>query len=565
MSSKLVYQIRADVVEPGETTVASFLHEIAEWYLSSQQDPMIGAQTGTCTFSNMDGIWIMSSTFPISIDFPEKPELLKLDWDSVSDIEPQTNALWKYSIGYLPVLLELSGNFELVGKILETLWDYTNSDDWRARAKWMTSLDHCIAVRIRALCTLHVKYAFEGVRTPNSLLRLLTNDVLNLLEDREYYFPVNNHGAMAAISLVHFCGVFPTLAKQLSDQIGHNVLQFSLTQLTRIINSIFDEFGIPNENSPEYHHFWVILLHPFSTLFDVLPPLSGQSISDFDITKLLSLLDKAVSSLQMFKDTSGKLIPIGDTRPLLLADTGTAQGTLITEENGFAIYRGEDMVLTVNSGSVNYAHKHCDDSSITLSIGGENLILDAGYYSHDWNDPKAIYAKSQSAHSGLFLTELDNLHPGKLYWPGAQRVKASLTRLSTEKFHVRSSVTIDDCVNLEREVLMSKPNQIDISDSVDGKFSEYGSIVRRFLVPLDAQTKFEKGYLEFVKGNILLEFYYPEQVAPVSLLTCQTAPNLKGWVATNANELTPAKCIEIPIVGTTKATTRIRIKRLNRV
>src|SRR5699024_10587798 len=135
------------------------------------------------------------------------------DWNSVTESEAQTNALWKYSIGYLPALLEQSEDFELITFVLESLWDFTQTDEWTTRAKWMTSLDHCLAVRIRALCALYVEYTVNSQPYPDSLINLLANDVLNLLGNEKFYFPVHNHGAMAAIALVHVCGIFPEFTK----------------------------------------------------------------------------------------------------------------------------------------------------------------------------------------------------------------------------------------------------------------------------------------------------------------------------------------------------------------
>ncbi|WP_083640668.1 heparinase II/III domain-containing protein [Corynebacterium stationis] len=559
----MVYRVRSIEPEALELPDAKYLPEVFEWYLSEQQDPMIGAKTGTCTFSMSEGTWRMNSTFPISMDFPTDTSLVDFDWNSVTESEAQTNALWKYSIGYLPALLEQSEDFELITFVLESLWDFTQTDEWTTRAKWMTSLDHCLAVRIRALCALYVEYTVNSQPYPDSLINLLANDVLNLLGNEKFYFPVNNHGAMAAIALVHVCGIFPEFTKWIEKKVELDVLQFALSQLNGIIVNIFDEFGIPNENSPAYHRFWVVLLAPVSTLFEVLPPLYNSSKSDLDIDVLSSLLNKVTHSLRMFSDTSGKLIPIGDTHPSYLEDSSFPEETLITEKNGFAIYKSNKLVLTVNGGSVNYAHKHCDDSSITLSFEGQNLILDAGYYSHDWNDPKAIHTKSQSAHSGLFLTALDNLHPGKLYWPGRERIRASLAQVSTDIFHVRTTVCIDQCVKLEREVLLQSSNQIEINDSIYGNYSEFGSVVRRFLLPLDAQVRIERGYAELITDDIRLEFFYTEPAELVSLSSAQTVPELKGWVAGTANNLSPAKCLEIPITGTTE-TTRIRFKKLTK-
>lgn len=507
----------------------------------------------------------MKSSLPLQMDFPVDSSQLDIAWDELADSQAQGNALWKYSVGFLPTLLEQSTNYELVGAVIDSLWNYTQSEEWKSRSQWMTSLDHCVAVRLRALCTLYFQYSEDAQPVPASLINLLANDVSNMMRNGDEYFPINNHGAMAAISLLHACGVFPSTISAISKSDEKSPLEIGLHQFNRIIGAIFDEFGVASENSPEYQRYWVSLVKPVADIFQNLSSLATSQQSELDFDSLQATINNAECALQMFTDTSGKLIPIGDTHPRKLNSTPPETGTLITETHGFAVYRNQGTVFTLNSGSVNYAHKHCDDSSITLSFGDEDLILDSGYYSHDWSDPNTIYTKSQTAHSGLFLTELDNIHPGKLYWPGDERIHASLSALSKDPLHAVSNVTVDEKITLRREVKIKSPDQIDILDSVSGDTTGYGTVVRRFILPLNVQLRIGRGFIEIRKNNVLMELFFDSisDLESVVVTTSREKPYLKGWISPELKTLAPAHCLEIPVTNNASSITRIRLDTLD--
>lgn len=565
MSKELTYKLLVKELDSSNIKETRHASEAAQWYLQHQRDPIIGTQTGRCTFYKEDSTWKMKSSLPLQMDFPADSSQLDLAWDELADSQAQGNALWKYSIGFLPTLLEQSTNFELVNAVIDSLWAYTESEEWQSRSKWMTSLDHCIAVRLRAICTLYFQYTEADQTIPTSLVSLLANDVLNMTRHDDQYFPVNNHGAMAAISLLHACGVFPSTISLISKSDEKSPLEIALSQFNRIIGAIFDEHGVASENSPEYQRYWVSLVKPVADIFKNLSALAASQQTELDFESLQTIIGDAESALQMFTDTSGRLIPIGDTHPRKHSSTPPENKTLITETHGFAIYRSPGMVFTLNSGSVNYAHKHCDDSSITLAFGDEGLILDSGYYSHDWSDPSTIYTKSQTAHSGLFLTALDNIHPGKLYWPGKERIQASLSTVSTEPFHVISNVSIDNKVLLRREVKIGSRQQIDIFDSVSGDISEYGAVVRRFILPLDSQLRIGRGFVGIRKNNVTMDLFFDSisDLDSINVTTAQETPHLKGWISPELKTLTAAHCLEIPVSNKASSFTRIRLDTID--
>ena len=173
MSKELTYKLLVKELDSSNIKETRHASEAAQWYLQHQRDPIIGTQTGRCTFYKEESTWKMKSSLPLQMDFPADSSRLDLAWDELADSQAQGNALWKYSIGFLPTLLEQSTNFELVNAVIDSLWAYTESEEWQSRSKWMTSLDHCIAVRLRAICTLYFQYTEADQTIPTSLVSLL--------------------------------------------------------------------------------------------------------------------------------------------------------------------------------------------------------------------------------------------------------------------------------------------------------------------------------------------------------------------------------------------------------
>lgn len=526
----------------------SFTPSREEYYLSHQRDPIIGTQTKRCTFTEEHDKWSMSSSLPIKIDIPKKAANY-INWPGVSENQDQGHTLWKYSIGYLPTFLEISNDLRIVDEILDSLWEYTQSDDWSDRAKWMTSLDHALAIRIRAITTLQAQYSSLGQPLPHSAWKVLLNDISNIMDSGDHYFPLNNHGAMVAISLLHAGSIFPQIDKMLTIDLKKSILQVGWEQLNRIIDSIFDEYGIAGENSPEYQRYWISLLTPISSLLETWRV--EEEASSFTQEKLLTfkpLLEKATRALTAFTTDEGRLIAIGDTHPRLLKSSTYASEALVSVKQGFGIYREGPTHLTFNCGNTNYAHKHCDDSSITLTRHGERLILDSGYYSHDWKDPKAIFTKSQNAHSGVFLRKLDSLHPGQLYWPNKERVVGKLTSDSIDHFNARGTVSIDNQFLIEREVSVPRPDVIRITDYIEGNYQEGGEAVRRFIFPLGAEIdlQHERLIITGEKSKLQLIFGSPWNLQNVSIRAGSVNPYY-GWISEEIEELSPAYCVDVPL------------------
>lgn len=554
------YEIHFTTVPPHLSDSNLLPLELIDKYLHNQRDPMIGSQTKRVQYKREQWGWRMISTLPLQINVPENREDKTIDWSNVTEEQSQSNALWKYSIGYLPTLLESTNNLELVSSVLDSFWQYTQKKEWIKRAGWMTSLDHALAVRIRAITTLKCLYDKHEVSLPESAFLILINDVANILKNPTVYFPLNNHGAMVCVSLMHASGIFPGIDKFFREFEMGSVIDVTGRHFRQILTDIFDEFGVASENSPEYQRYWIALLRPVREFIDTWKV-------EIDTLDLGTLIEKAEFGLSLFIDNSQKLLPIGDSSPSMIKAKGCGPANFVSEKSGFAVYREEGTIFTFNCGSTNYAHKHCDDSSITLSYGTENLILDAGYFSHDWKDDRAIFAKSQNAHSGLFLSEYDDLHPGQMYWPGAERISASMSRITSSSFCVEGEVDIDRKFLLRRKVEAHGPNRFTLEDSVHGQFDADQEAVIRFILPIGSTVQ-TSGFSVIVRyKNVEMELIFsglnsaPQQ----RVTTAGDHTSYKGWVADRPGTLSPAVCLEVPIPLHTRIFTSILLRDLDPV
>lgn len=533
-------------------------------YTDQQQDPIIGEKFGRVTLEESTEGWKLTSTLPIEMFLPRDISIHPIKWGELSSQESQGNALWKYSLGFLPALANQVDGLEAVSQILKSAWSWIKSDEWKDTSAWMTSLDHCVATRLRAMAMLRVQFESMSREVPDELFLFVDSDSRFVLENPSLMFPLNNHGAMAAIAALHASFVFPELSdvEGIGNSGTSDIERLARESLLRIIDDIFDEFGIANENSPEYQRYWISLLAPLEHLVELIVACSGDLANIREMqTSVSDRVSKISHALTAFVGNNYRMAPIGDTHPRVVQGE-LRDEMLVSEASGFATYRDGGTFLTFNSGSSNYAHKHCDDLSITLQRNGTDIFLDSGFFGHDWNDPRVIYTKSQTAHSGLFFDGLDNLHPGKLYFPGRERIRAELESTSSDDFSVVGKVWVDDSLVLERSIQVFSSSLIEIRDTVHQSSPELGRAWKRFILPLGARISFDKFRVEVDVGGEVVEILSDIQdvASAGTVSTAVEEPYLKGWVSPELNQLVPATCLELPCSVGTESTVRIVIR-----
>lgn len=477
--------------------------------------------------------WVFRSKSGVTMTLPDRGDL---DW-SLAEGHPQGEALWKYSLAYLPLILESSDDYRTVDHVISSLAQHMETDEWISASSWMTSLAHCMAMRIRALCIVACRYQRDRQAFPRAGLRILKQDIDRVTTDPSRFFTANNHGAMIAISLIHATQVFSGISSRIGDE--------AWKALKDIVDETFDDNGIPCENSPNYHAYWISLLEPFAEMSSVWPLRSSPYW--FDLSDVVSA---ARSALTHFTDHTGAYVPIGDSHATPSLVTPSRESLLVSEHSGFVCYSYGDTLFTFNCGYTNYAHKHCDDTSITLAYRGVPLIVDAGYFGHDWRDPRVIYTKSQAAHSGLFLEDFDDLHPGKLIFPGREVLASSLTE-EMGSLSFTGHVQATDGRWLRRRVSILDELNFEISDHIHSPEGAGNTGVQRFTFAPGAELTMTHGTIAVHHHGITLRLLYDDASLRdrPRLFMGADAPRIRGWTSPTPGVLVPTQCLELPILA----------------
>ena len=513
-------------------------------YLDLQFDPVAGVQAKRFSLATTTGGWSLTSAVGLTMGIAADGSIA---W-ALDESRSQGEALWKHSLGYLPLLLEKTQDPGLLDRVLASFWEYMSSPEWAGDLEWATSKDHALAMRIRAICSLACRYRIQGWRFPDAAVNILHQDLGTVVAEPDSYITTNNHGAMVSIALIHAAQIFTSL--------DDSIAELGWESLRDILGDIFDEQGVAGENSPEYQSVWISLLKPLARMSRDWPISTAPA--GFSLTEVVS---RAEAALGHFTDHTGRFLPIGDARRHKSPVPPARNALLVTEEQGFACYTEGDTLLTFNCGHRNYAHKHCDDTSITLSYGGRPLIIDSGYFGHDWRDERVVYTKSQAAHSGLFLEEFDDLHPGKLLFPGREILRGRLEREGTTNAFL-GTVAVNDGRFLKRRLEIIGPHRFLIEDLIIAPPDSYSVGVRRFMLPKDSQISVHGHQLSISIGDVLLRLVLESGTlsGPVRTLSGVSSPAMRGWNSPGAEKLEPCQCVELPIDANTKSTITVDIE-----
>lgn len=385
------------------------------------------------------------------------------------------------------------------------------------------------------MATLACRFRRSGVEVPSALFAIVGHDVQEVMGNRERYLPQNNHGAMVCISLIHVSAIFTFASTAEVQRVAWDALK-------RITDDMFDECGVAGENSPAYQAYWLRLLEPLLAMVQAWPLANDSSAR-----ALLDVIPSARVALRFLTDQRGNLLPIGDSNANPSGVEPSEPGVLISESRGFYVYRSEEILLTFRCGYSHYAHKHCDDTAITFSRHGVDLVLDAGFFGHDWRDPKVIYTKSQAGHSGFFFRKLDDVHPGGLYRPDRLKIHSSMVDRSDSTAVVEGYVEAESHGSLKRRLEVTDAGDIFLTDSFVGEVGQ--SAVRRFLVPSDAALRVAGDHVRISRRDVWLEIRPAAESQPlnVEIVSGQVEPQMRGWVAPRPGELEVCFSLELPM------------------
>ena len=378
-------------------------------------------------------------------------------------------------------------------------------------------MDHSAAVRIRTMCFLHEKFDCEEIR---EITRKITEKTSDWAVSGK--FAENNHGMMLAISLIH-------AQKIILRQPKENLIAKASDFLESLFSRVFLDNGYANENTIGYHEFYV------KSLASLVEFTSAAELNS-TMPWLEKTLFLATQALHKVVRPDGSIPPIGESGEYF-TKYPSINGIHIFEKCGLAVIKNEDFYLSIICGCSSETHKQMDDASITLQIKGVDFFIDGGLFNYDRKSPFRRLLNSQQAHSGIFLTDHDNLMRGEFIIENPD-FTASL------KHHKNSIVAIKNYAGkvIHREILIPTESGFEIIDTIHT--NKTSPAVQRFIAPKTAEIAIHPTHISIINSGqqIILT---PNYRFNVSLTHGTTTSASRGLRSIKFNEILEAQCLEI--------------------
>jgi hypothetical protein len=221
------------------------------------------------------------------------------------------------------------------------------------------------------------------------------------------YSSLGNHTVAEACGLVFGGAVFNRTAE------GRKWLAKGYALLKKELNHQILKDGGSAEQSLSYHRF-VLDLYWLSIDF-----LKKNALYDCD--EFEEHLIKAEHFLTAFKDAHEGLPSIGDSDdghaiapgvyPCRTHPNNKKRKIQTFSNSGFTIFNDGNIVLTFDHGPLGlaplYNHGHADALSITLSVDGQNILVDPGTYRYNGEPEFRKYFKGTRAHNTITVDGQD--------------------------------------------------------------------------------------------------------------------------------------------------------------
>lgn len=306
---------------------------------------------------------------------------------------------------------------EMLAVIVElfTMWD-SRYGRQRATAPEMAFHDETTAQRLLGIVSVLTHLPLRGER--RAAVADLGARTARLLRDPEFYGGVNNHGMFQDIALL----AWAVLVASPEDPVRRESWEIAEGRLQTYFSACFTPEGVHVENTPTYH----VMVARYLPLLDRLFTAAGAPSA-----ALYHRLLEGAERYAVHCVTPEGLYPaVSDTHrrrldsPVNLqtfsgggfeyAVTSGQSGdrprerTVAFPASGYAMTRSAWGDPQASYAYVSCAynadyHKHSDENSLYLRSGGRDLLVEAGPYGYNWNDPFTKYAYSTAAHNSLMV------------------------------------------------------------------------------------------------------------------------------------------------------------------
>jgi len=200
----------------------------------------------------------------------------------------------------------------------------------------------------------------------------------------------NNHRTMCDLGILAGYVKLKPIGKEAEEWMNR-----ALERLIESISSSFDEDGMNNENTISYQ-LYNISLFDAALKFCVQQELGARFV---DMAR--PVISKATTAARHMLWQNGWVPPIGDC--------GVSKSRLISlneskwfKTGNFVVIKDEKLYFSLRCGFSAPAHKHVDETSITLRYAGRDILVDSGSFNYALTDPFRKYFESASAHCGIY-------------------------------------------------------------------------------------------------------------------------------------------------------------------
>lgn len=484
---------------------------------------------------------------PLSLEF----------WRQIYVKDHASTKLWIRSLWYAVMIAEKGGEI-LADNILRSYESFLDSAELNPDAIGMNSLDHCLALNLRACARISLNPELTSPELNRTTARLSAK--VTQIVARADFFKANNHGVMLALGVLHSNVAFSSSRKLISFSFCE---EFLLDTFEQIIN----DDGFVAENTPSYQLLWVDWVRETALTFSVLYDRVDRAR---DLHRLADLIEE---NLRFFIVNDERILPIGDGGSVAKLGFTPRDGFYVSEKDGTFIWNNaEGTVLSYICGFRSPTHKHADDLSLRLWLSGKEFLADGGAFSYDLKDWRSRQATSQKGHSRLAFPEFDDI-PGPHFYPWNNMNSRIRTSFSFESdsglFLIKSLQVIDETYRGSRHLRISpEQKSLRLDDFATGPAAD--TPVQRFLVPndIDIVSKPEGLLLSSSSESLLICSHHPGFLSSPSKFVKQAPRDVAllsqgdSFLSPRPGEVAPAALVEIPLekVGVERWSGRVDIK-----
>ena len=315
--------------------------------------------------------------------------------------------------------------------------------------------DHAYALRTIMLSKLYL----IGDQKMQAKVGLLLTDAVSFLSKDENYDSLSNHGWDQAKALL--------IASKL---IGMNT-DLASNRFRDELTNAFSSEGIHVENSPHYH------IHMMNNLVTSIELFIEMGIEEVFVDEMTRIAESTILYYNVIVRENGTIPCIGDshkkppklntiTKNFIGKNTGknTLHGFYPFPETGYCYWRkdwnGLNVHLSLKNSHLSRYHRHDDDLSLTLNIGGVDVFIDGGLYKYEEKDEHRMFLRSPFSHSTIVLPEHNPQR--KIGYE-----MNNYSEVESKEFTATSGMWEGHVVS--RTIKMESSNQFNIQDSVEGE------------------------------------------------------------------------------------------------